>query len=88
VPEDERDEGGAQLSAAVEVCLADDRQLVLVTHAFVVAWSVQQILGGPVFAWTLIGAANAGLTTINRRPGRPPQLAGVMTSGHLHRLGR
>jgi broad specificity phosphatase PhoE len=74
VPEDERDEGGAQLSAAVE----------LVTHAFVVGWFVQQILAGPVFAWTLIAAANAGLTTIDRRPGRPPQLAGVNDVGHLH----
>jgi probable phosphoglycerate mutase len=88
VPEDERDEGGAQLPAAVEVCLADDRQLVLVTHAFVVAWFVQQILGGPVLAWTLIAAANAGLTTIDRRPGRPPQLAGVKTSGTFPRPGR
>jgi serine/threonine-protein phosphatase PGAM5 len=84
VPEDERDEGGAQLSAAVELCLADDRPLVLVTHAFVVGWFVQQILAGPVFAWTLIAAANAGLTTIDRRPGRPPQLAGVNDVGHLH----
>ena len=38
VPEDERDEGGAQLSAAAAACLADDRPLVLVTHAFVIAW--------------------------------------------------
>lgn len=37
VPEDERDVGGARLSAAVAACLADDRQHVLVTHAFVVA---------------------------------------------------
>ena len=83
VPDDERDEGGTHGSAVVEACLADDRQLVLVTHAFVVAWFVRQILGGPVFAWTLIAAANAGLTTIDRRPGRPPQLAGVNDIGHL-----
>jgi probable phosphoglycerate mutase len=87
VPEDERDEGGTRLSAAVEACLADDLPLVLVTHAFVVAWFVQQILGAPVAAWTSIAAANAGLTTIIRRRGRSPQLAGVNDVGHLHQVG-
>lgn len=83
VPEDERDEGGAQLSAALAACLADDRPLVLVTHAFVIAWFVQQILGAPVTAWTSIAVDNAGLTTIDRRPDRPPRLAGVNDIGHL-----
>jgi probable phosphoglycerate mutase len=50
VPPAERDEGGARLSAAVQTCLADDRQLALVTHAFVVAWFVEQILSAPVTA--------------------------------------
>jgi broad specificity phosphatase PhoE len=72
VPEDEQDEGGAHLSAAVAACLADDRQLALVTHAFVIAWFVQQVLGAPVSAWTSIAVVNGGLTTIGRRPGRPP----------------
>lgn len=48
VPEDERDAGGARLSAALAAGLADDRQLVLVTHAFVIAWFVRQVLGAPV----------------------------------------
>lgn len=87
VPSAERDEGGARLSAAVRACLAEDRGLVLVTHAFVVAWFVQQILGAPANAWTAISAANAGLTTIDRRPGRPPQLVGVNDTGHLLRDG-
>jgi probable phosphoglycerate mutase len=86
VPAAERDEGGVQLSAAVETFLADDRQLVLVTHAFVVAWFVQRVLGAPVSAWTSILASNAGLTTIDRRPGRPPQLVGVNDVGHLDQL--
>lgn len=88
VPEDERDEGGVRLSAAVEACLGDDRPLVLVTHAFVVAWFVQQVLGAPMTAWTSIAAGNAGLTTIVRRPGRSPQLAGVNDVGHLPPAGR
>ena len=87
VPDDERDKGGKQLSAAVETCLADDRPLILVTHAFVVAWFVQQILGAPVAAWMAIAAGNAGLTTVVRRPGRSPLLAGVNDVGHLHQLG-
>lgn len=87
VPLAERDEGGERLSAALRRCLADDRQLVLVTHAFVVAWFVRQLLDAPVTAWTSIAVANAGLTTIDRRPGRPPSLAGVNDIGHLHRIG-
>lgn len=75
VPAAERDEGGVRLSAAVEAYLADDRQLVLVTHAFVVAWFVQHVLGAPVSAWTSILATNAGLTTIDRRP-RPTATTG------------
>jgi serine/threonine-protein phosphatase PGAM5 len=88
VPVAERDDGGARLAAAVQACLADDRQLALVTHAFVVAWFVQHILGAPANAWTSIAAANAGLTTIDRRPGRPPQVAGVNDVGHLLRIAR
>ncbi len=68
--------------------MAEDRQLVLVSHAFVIAWFVRQILGAPVSAWTAIAVGNAGLTTIDRRPGRPPQLAGVNDVGHLCPLDR
>ena len=85
VPADERDEGGVRLSAAVEACLADDRPLVLVTHAFVVAWLVRQVLGAPATAWTAVTVDNAGLTTVERRPGRPPRLDGVNDVGHLRR---
>jgi serine/threonine-protein phosphatase PGAM5 len=56
---------------------------LLVTHAFVVAWFVQQVLGAPATAWTSIGVANAGLTTVERRPDRPPHLLGVNDVGHL-----
>jgi serine/threonine-protein phosphatase PGAM5 len=85
VPAAERDEGGARLTAAVRTCLADDRPVVLVTHAFVVAWFVQQVLGAPATAWTSIVTSNTGLTTIDRRPGRPPRLLGVNDVGHLLR---
>jgi broad specificity phosphatase PhoE len=87
VPLAERDEGGTRISAAVRTYLEDDRQFALVTHAFVVAWFVQQILGAPAHAWMSISAANTGLTTIDRRPGRPPQLVGVNDIGHLLRHG-
>jgi serine/threonine-protein phosphatase PGAM5 len=87
VPPAERDEGGDRISAAVRTYLADDQPLVLVTHAFVVAWFVQQMLGAPANAWPWISAANAGLTTIDRRPGRPPQLIGANDVGHLLRDG-
>ena len=72
VPGDERDEDGVHLSAAADAYLADDRHIVVVTHAFVVAWFVCQVLGAPRTAWTAVTAANAGLPTIERRPDRPP----------------
>lgn len=88
VPADERDVDGAHLSAVADAYLAGDRPVVLVTHAFVVAWFVREVLGAPRTAWTAVAVANAGLTTIDRRPGRPPQLAGVNDVGHLHRPHR
>lgn len=83
VPTDERDEGGVRLTSAASAFLADERPVVLVTHAFVVAWFVREALGAPVPAWTSIAVANAGLTTIVPRPGRSPGLLGVNDVGHL-----
>jgi probable phosphoglycerate mutase len=85
VPGDERDEGGARLTAAAEAYLADDRPLILVTHAFVVAWFVRHVLGAPAAAWTAVAVDNASLTTIDRRPDRPPTLRAVNDTGHLPR---
>ena len=38
-------------------------------------------------AWMSITAGNAGLTTVVRRPGRSPLLAGVNDVGHLRQVG-
>jgi serine/threonine-protein phosphatase PGAM5 len=85
VPADERDEDGVQLSAAVEAysAAAGDGPFVLVTHAFVIAWFVRHAVRAPVSAWTAVEMANAGLTTIDYPPGRPPRLIGVNDVGHL-----
>ena len=84
VPAAERDHDGGWLSAAVDrYSLGDDGHLVLVTHAFVVAWFVRHALRAPTSGWTTVEAANAGLTTIDYRPGRPPHLLGVNDVGHL-----
>jgi serine/threonine-protein phosphatase PGAM5 len=78
VPADERDEGGVRLTAAVEAFLADDRPLVLVTHAFVAAWFVQHVLAAPPTAWMRLPISNTGLTTFDR----PDRVLGVNDVGH------
>jgi probable phosphoglycerate mutase len=90
VPADERDDDGVQLCAAVEAYSADvgDGQLALVTHAFVIAWFVRHTLRAPVSAWTAVEVANASLTTIDYRPGRPPRVIGVNDVGHLRPASR
>jgi broad specificity phosphatase PhoE len=67
VPAEERDEDGVQLTAAWRqlVCeAAADRELLLVTHAFVVAWFVREVLRAPASAWTNLLVANTGLTVV------------------------
>ncbi|TQL68823.1 putative phosphoglycerate mutase [Nocardioides albertanoniae] len=73
VPEAERDIDGAELTAAWHKLWFDhhDDEVVLVTHAFVAAWFVREVLGAPPATWMRIGPFdNATLTTIG------PNLAG------------
>ena len=73
VPEAERDLDGAELTAAWHKLWFEhhDEEVVLVTHAFVVAWFVREVLNAPPATWMRIGPiGNATLTSIG------PNLAG------------
>ena len=86
VPPDERDEGGARLSAAVAELTAvggADRAELLVTHTFVIGWFVRHVLEAPEWRWLGLNHAHCGLTTIAVAHDRPPMLLGYNDVGHL-----
>ncbi|MFI5623450.1 histidine phosphatase family protein [Nocardioides sp. NPDC051685] len=73
VPEAERDLDGTDLTAAWHKLWFEhhDEEVVLVTHAFVVAWFVREVLNAPPATWMRIGPiGNATLTSIG------PNIAG------------
>ena len=73
VPEAERDFDGAELTAAWHKLWFEhhDDEIVLVTHAFVAAWFVREVLNAPPATWMRIGPFNnATLTSIG------PNIAG------------
>src|SRR4051794_2338188 len=67
-PLDERDPGARALSAdcATLLALSDERSVLVVTHAFVVAWCVAHALGAPDDAWLRLPVDNASVTTLDR----------------------
>jgi probable phosphoglycerate mutase len=86
VPADERDEGGHRLDAALATVLdvtGRDRNVVAITHAFVIAWFVRAVLGAPEVAWMDLPVANGSLTIIRRSGDRTPQLIAFNDTGHL-----
>ncbi|NGN94516.1 histidine phosphatase family protein [Nocardioides sp. KC13] len=73
VPEAEQDINGAELTDAWHKLWFDhhDQEIVLVTHAVVIAWFVRQVLNAPPATWMRIGPiGNATLTSIG------PNIAG------------
>ena len=85
VPEDERDEDGADLTAAWERLRSrtDGTTAVLVTHAFVVSWFVTVALGAPVATWMRLPVANGGLTVLARGGADGLVLESFNDVGHL-----
>ena len=78
--------GEAQMADAVGEWFApsrDDRSELLVTHNFVIAWFVREVLGGPAWRWMGVNQANCGLTIIRIRSAKPPTLVAHNDLGHL-----
>ncbi|MGV8896670.1 MAG: histidine phosphatase family protein [Rhodoglobus sp.] len=78
--------GEAQMSDAIAEFLAparDDHHDLLITHNFVIAWFVREVLGGPTWRWLGLNQANCGLTIIRVRSAKPPVLVTHNDLGHL-----
>ena len=78
--------GEAQMADAVAEFLApamEDRHDLLLTHNFVIAWFVREVLGAPSWRWLGLNQANCGLTIIRVRSAKPPVLVTHNDLGHL-----
>jgi len=86
VTPEEIDAGQAQMADAVAEFLTparEDRHDLLITHNFVIAWFVREVLGGDPWRWLGLNQANCGLTIIRVRSNKPPVLVAHNDLGHL-----
>lgn len=86
VTDDEIAAGRAQMEDAVGEFLQPrrrERHDLLVTHNFVIAWFVREVLAAPDWRWVGINQANCGLTVLQQKPGRPWTLITHNDLGHL-----
>ncbi|MFT4214010.1 MAG: histidine phosphatase family protein [Microbacterium sp.] len=79
--------GRAQLDDAVAEFLTrtGKRHELLITHNFVIAWFVREVLEAPEWRWLTINQAHCGLTVLAQRPGRPWTLVSHNDLAHLPR---
>jgi serine/threonine-protein phosphatase PGAM5 len=61
----------------------EDRHDLLITHNFVIAWLVREVLGAPDWRWLSINQANCGLTVLTQKSGRPWSLLVHNDLAHL-----
>ncbi|QTX05040.1 histidine phosphatase family protein [Agromyces archimandritae] len=86
VTEAEIEAGRAQMEDAVGEFLRahrGERHDLLITHNFVIAWFVREVLGAPDWRWVSINQANCGLTVLTQKPGRPWSLVTHNDLAHL-----
>ena len=86
VTEAEIEAGHAQMSDAIGEFLVrktGDAHEVLITHNFVIAWFVREVLGAPEWRWMTLNQAHCGLTVIAQKQGRPWSLLTHNDLGHL-----
>jgi probable phosphoglycerate mutase len=86
VTDAEIEAGTAQMADAVAEFLAPrkgDRHDLLITHNFVIAWFIREVLGAPDWRWMTLDQANCGLSVIQRKPGRPWTLLTHNDLAHL-----
>jgi broad specificity phosphatase PhoE len=86
ITEEQISAGEAQMADATAEWLApsrDDRNDLLITHNFVIAWFVREVFGAAAWRWMGINQANCGLTIIRVRTAKPPVLLTHNDLGHL-----
>lgn len=78
--------GAAQMADAMAEWFTpsrEDRHEVLVTHNFVIAWFVREVLEAPEWRWLAINQVNAGLTVLRVRTVKPHAVITHNEYGHL-----
>lgn len=86
VTPEEIDAGKAQMADAVAEWLSparEERNELLITHNFVIAWFVREVFGAADWRWMGLNQANCGLTIIRVRSAKPPVLVCHNDLGHL-----
>jgi len=86
VTEAEIDAGRAQMSDATAEFLrrrTGDVHELIITHNFVIAWFVREVLGAPEWRWMTLNQAHCGLTVIAQKQGRPWSLVTHNDLAHL-----
>ncbi|HWK77419.1 MULTISPECIES: histidine phosphatase family protein [unclassified Microbacterium] len=86
VTDAEIEAGSAQMADAVNEFLVrkqGDVHEVLITHNFVIAWFVREVLGAPDWRWMTLNQAHCGLTVIGQKQGRPWTLVNHNELSHL-----
>ena len=86
VTEAEVEAGHAQMADAVGEFLTrkpGDVHELLITHNFVIAWFVREVLGAPEWRWMTLNQANCGLTVLAQKHGRPWTLISHNDLAHL-----
>lgn len=86
VTEAEIEAGRAQMSDAVNEFLVrkpGEVHEVLITHNFVIAWFVREVLAAPEWRWMTLNQSHCGLTVIAQKQGRPWTLLTHNDTGHL-----
>ncbi len=86
VTEAEIEAGRAQMDDAVAEFLTRRRGEVhelLITHNFVIAWFVREVLQAPDWRWMTLNQAHCGLTVIAQTQGRPWTLVSHNDLAHL-----
>jgi probable phosphoglycerate mutase len=86
VTEAEIEAGRAQMADATAEFLArktGEVHELLITHNFVIAWFVREVLQAPDWRWMTINQAFCGLTVIAQKKGRPWTLLSHNDLAHL-----
>lgn len=80
------DAGRAQMADALAAFLVrkqGDVHELIITHNAVIGWFVREVLSAPDWRWMTLNQANAGLTVIAQRHGRPWTLVSHNDLAHL-----
>ncbi|MFV0318780.1 MAG: histidine phosphatase family protein [Microbacterium sp.] len=86
ISDEQIEAGHAQMADAVAEFLArkpGEMHDVLITHNFVIAWFVREVLQTPEWRWMTLNQANCGLTVLGQKPGRPWTLLTFNDMAHL-----